>query len=100
MSADVMKTILRIFLCAVFSLSVFSAGSQPVSMPKTPDLSKSRFYSDSRPWTRWWWFAAEIRKADIADNLLWLKKNGFGGVEIAWVYPLNRMKKDTIHYTP
>jgi len=21
-------------------------------------------------------------------------------VEIAWVYPLNRMKKDTVHYTP
>lgn len=41
-----------------------------------------------------------ITKADIADNLAWLKDNGFGGVEIAWVYPLNRMEKDTIHYTP
>ncbi len=57
-------------------------------------------YLDSRPWTRWWWFAAEIDKASVADNLCWLKDNGFGGVEIAWVYPLNRMKKDTIHYTP
>jgi hypothetical protein len=26
--------------------------------------------------------------------------NGFGGVEFARVYPLNRMNKDTIHYTP
>jgi hypothetical protein len=58
------------------------------------------FYTESRPWTRWWWFASEIKKPDIAGNLVWLKNNGFGGVEIAWVYPLNRMKKDTVHYTP
>ena len=41
-----------------------------------------------------------ITKADIKDNLVWLKSNGFGGVEIAWVYPLNRKEKDTTHYTP
>ena len=64
------------------------------------DLEKTRLYSDSRPWTRWWWFASVIEKPAIVDNLKWLKDNGFGGVEIAWVYPLNRMKKDTIHYTP
>jgi len=63
-------------------------------------FSNSQPYWDSRPWTRWWWFAAEIDKVSISDNLTWLKNNGFGGVEIAWVYPLNRMKKDTIHYTP
>jgi len=63
-------------------------------------FSNSQPYRDSRPWTRWWWFAAEIDKASIADNLTWLKNNGFGGVEIAWVYPLNRMKKDTVNYTP
>ena len=52
------------------------------------------FYGDSRPWTRWWWFASMIQKNDIADNLSWLKENGFGGVEIAWVYPLNRFNKN------
>jgi hypothetical protein len=65
-----------------------------------PPIHHSRLFSDARPWTRWWWFAAEIKKDDIADNLVWLKNNGFGGVEIAWVYPLNRMKKDTVNYTP
>ena len=63
-------------------------------------LNMSRIYTGSRPWTRWWWFASMIQEADIRDNLVWLKNNGFGGVEIAWVYPLNRMKKDTINYTP
>ncbi len=58
------------------------------------------YYSDSRPYTRWWWFADIIDRESVQDNLVWLKENGFGGVEIAWVYPLNRMNKDTINYTP
>lgn len=45
-------------------------------------------YKTSKPATRWWWFAGEITHEDIAFQLGWLKENGFGGVEIAWVYPL------------
>ncbi len=44
-------------------------------------------YPDSRPWTRWWWFANPIRREDLARQLDWLRDTGFGGVEIAWVYP-------------
>ncbi|MDD3870773.1 MAG: glycosyl hydrolase [Bacteroidales bacterium] len=60
----------------------------------------SEVYPSSRPLTRWWWFASEIQKADVEDQLNWLKNNGFGGVEVAWVYPLNRMQGDTVNYTP
>lgn len=53
----------------------------------------------SRPYTRWWWFSSEIKKKDIRSQLIWLNENGFGGVEIAWLYPLYRMnrhiKRDT-----
>ena len=58
------------------------------------------YLRDSRPWTRWWWFASIITEPDIRWNLGWLKDNGFGGVEIAWVYPLNRMLRDTVNHTP
>ncbi len=101
MMKKVNQTTRTILLCLALL-----AGSRQISVAqlpttgKLPDLSKSKFYTDSRPWTRWWWFASEIRKKDLADNLGWLKENGFGGVEIAWVYPLNRMKKDTLNYTP
>ncbi len=44
-------------------------------------------YKEAKPYTRWWWFSNEIRKSDIAAQLDWIKKNNFGGVEIAWVYP-------------
>ena len=55
----------------------------------------------SKPYTRYWWFASEIKKEDVKFNLDWLKQNGFGGVEIAWVYPYSTMDKnlDTT-YTP
>lgn len=45
-------------------------------------------YAEGRPYTRWWWFASEISNDDILYQLEWLKDNGFGGVEIAWVYPM------------
>jgi len=49
-------------------------------------------YASSKPLARWWWFARQIKKEDVRYNLDWVKKNGFGGVEIAWVYPLNRKR--------
>ena len=95
-----MKILQLSMFLILFTGTFLNVESTTVSNKKSPDLSRSKFYSDSRPWTRWWWFASEIKKEDISDNLIWLKKNGFGGVEIAWVYPLNRMKKDTLNYTP
>ena len=93
-----MKTIfLTLLLFVCISVTSISQTKEPNN---TIDLLSSKLYSNSRPWTRWWWFASMIDKPSITDNLVWLKNNGFGGVEIAWVYPLNRMKKDTIHYTP
>lgn len=42
---------------------------------------------DYRPWTRWWWFADSLRRADITAQLEWLRDNGFGGAEIGWLGP-------------
>jgi len=52
----------------------------------------SLMYKSSKPYTRWWWFSGEIKEEDIRFQLDWLKKNKFGGVEIAWVYPLDNSK--------
>lgn len=45
-------------------------------------------YKTSKPLTRWWWFRGELNNADIARQLDWMAECGFGGAEIAWVYPL------------
>ena len=63
------------------------------SSDRTPVLEASEYYSSAKPRTRWWWFATAIQKPDIKHQLDWAKKNNFGGVEIAWVYPLYRYQK-------
>jgi hypothetical protein len=88
-----------LLLCIILSLIVDSCTSDKKSQGMI-DIRQTKIYNDSRPWTRWWWFASIIDEASIADNLEWLRESGFGGVEIAWVYPLNRMAGDTVNYTP
>jgi len=62
---------------------------------------KAKPFNDSaKPYTRYWWFASMISEEDVKYNLDWLKANGFGGVEIAWVYPLNRFNPEDTTYTP
>jgi hypothetical protein len=50
-------------------------------------------YQTCKPFTRWWWFAGIIRNEDIKDQLDWLKQQNFGGVEIAFIYPVKRNPK-------
>lgn len=59
-------------------------------VPEEKASESVSFYPSSKPCTRWWWFATEITKPDVKHQLDWAKENNFGGVEIAWVYPLYR----------
>ena len=63
-------------------------------------MSRKLFYPDSRPWTRWWWFNVELREEDIESQLDWVKDNGFGGVELAFVYPLPRQRRGPDFLSP
>ena len=58
-----------------------------------PDKHKNSLYASCKPYTRWWWFASVIKNEDVEDQLNWLKKNNFGGVEIAFIYPVKRNPK-------
>ena len=53
-----------------------------------PSESELAFYKTNKPLTRWWWFSGQIDETVIRHQLDWVKSGGFGGVEIAWVYPL------------
>jgi hypothetical protein len=50
--------------------------------PLSP-LTDRRF----RPYTRWWWLAGPFTREGITRQLDWVKANGFGGVELAWLHP-------------
>jgi len=65
---------------------------EPTKQP-ADGVAEASFYPNSKPGVRWWWFATEIKKEDIKYQLNWLKEKEFGGVEIAWVYPLYRYQK-------
>ncbi len=67
---------------------------------QTSNTSGNEPFSSSKPFARYWWFASEIKQEDVKYNLDWLKAHGFGGVELAWVYPLNRFNPADTTYTP
>lgn len=73
--------------CGLFLCFFTACDESPAVEPEVEVLS---FYPNTKPCTRWWWFATEIKKPDVKYQLDWAKKNNFGGVEIAWVYPLYR----------
>ena len=50
----------------------------------------NEFYNSTKPLVRWFWFASNIKEADVKYQLDWAKDHQFGGVEIAWLYPLHR----------
>lgn len=81
-----MKCFFSLFVISVILLLVFSGYKQAT-------VETDSFYSSSKPGIRWWWFATEIKKPDVKYQLDWVKKNNFGGVEIAWVFPLYRYQK-------
>jgi hypothetical protein len=86
-------------LIALGFIVLGSARANPGTL-KENRSRKEPFGGVSAPYARYWWFASLIQKEDIQSNLDWLKKNGFGGVEIAWVYPLNARDQSNTSYTP
>jgi hypothetical protein len=86
-------TVLIFFLALMMISPFITAQNKRLS-------DKHSLSGDSRPYARYWWFASEIQPEDVRYNLDWLKKHGFGGVELAWVYPLNRFYRADTSYTP
>jgi len=85
-----MKLNTSTLIIVIISLLAFG-GCEPSSITTKPEANP--FYPTSKPCTRWWWFATEIKKPDVKHQLDWAKENNFGGVEIAWVYPLHRYQR-------
>ncbi|MFD2081261.1 alpha-L-rhamnosidase [Actinopolymorpha cephalotaxi] len=44
--------------------------------------------SDARPMLRWWWFGPAVEESSLDRQLETVAAAGFGGVEVAYVYPL------------
>lgn len=44
--------------------------------------------NDAKPMVRWWWFGPAVTKEEIAREIRQMQEGGFGGFELASVYPL------------
>ena len=80
------KQVLPILILAALTLALTGCTNTPKEEPtKAP---AKPLYANYKPYTRWWWFSSEIDKRDVRDQLVWLRDHDFGGVEIAWIYPM------------
>ncbi|MCX7995473.1 MAG: glycosyl hydrolase [candidate division WOR-3 bacterium] len=52
------------------------------------NITVKDIYKNTKPYVRWWWFSGKIDPAVIKYQLDWCKENNFGGVELAFMYPL------------
>ncbi|MBO7501933.1 MAG: hypothetical protein J6T32_01800 [Paludibacteraceae bacterium] len=52
------------------------------------NAQENLLYASCKPYTRWWWHSADIDTNAVRDQLVWMKEHEFGGVEIAWIYPM------------
>jgi len=91
----ILKMNLKITLKAVICLSLFFLLTNCKKNQSSQNNIEDSFlakelYPTSKPYTRWWWNARKLDSLDIKDQLDWLKSEGFGGVEIAFIYPVNR----------
>lgn len=53
----------------------------------TAEQRPEQTFPACKPYTRWWWLVGPFSDGAIIYQLDWLKEKGFGGVEIAWLWP-------------
>ena len=81
------KQLLSFFALAVLCIA-FNGCNNDTPKATTNPTTEPELYASHKPYTRWWWFSSEIENNDVRDQLVWLRDHGFGGVEIAWIYPM------------
>lgn len=48
--------------------------------------------AEARPMIRWWWFGPAVERDELERELTAISAAGFGGVEVAFVYPLSSVQ--------
>ena len=79
------------FLSTIAAVTMSVVVVTPLSAQQTVDQLRKQFASppaDARPMVRWWWFGPAVTKEEIAREIHQMHDGGFGGFELASVYPL------------
>ncbi len=86
------KLLLVLSVAATMAIFASCGNSETSAADPSSDL-----YPTCKPYTRWWWFSSDIDTNDVRNQLIWLKEHEFGGVEIAWIYPMF-LDSNTVHH--
>ena len=86
------KLLLVLSVAATMAIFASCGNSETSAADSSSDL-----YPTCKPYTRWWWFSSDIDTNDVRNQLIWLKEHEFGGVEIAWIYPMF-LDSNTVHH--
>src|SRR6266545_3282611 len=64
--------------------------AQPAATPGLAAIRRSFAAppDESRPMVRWWWFGPSVTREEIQAEMGRMKEGGFGGFELAVVYPM------------
>ena len=92
------STLIAIILSVLFS----ACGGKDVAEPETEayvKLEPNSFYSTTKPCTRWWWFATEVKKPDIKHQLDWAKKTTLVGLKLLGYIHFTDTKECTVRST-
>ena len=77
-------------LCAIALGLVGTASAEPTARPGLAAIRRSFAAppDESRPMVRWWWFGPSVTREEIEAEMRRMKEGGFGGFELAVVYPM------------
>src|SRR5258707_10393674 len=77
-------------LCAIALGLVGPASAQPAATAGLAAIRRSFAAppDESRPMVRWWWFGPSVTPEEIEAEMRRMKEGGFGGFELAVVYPM------------
>ncbi len=63
-----------------------SQGGEAPAKQETGVLSWPEITRQTKPWTRWWWPASAVGKADIDTMMRQYSRAGLGGMEVTTIY--------------
>jgi len=78
----------RAILCcaAILALTACRQDASTATKPETGELGWPEITRENKPWTRWWWPASAVGKADIDTMVEQYAAAGLGGMEVTTIY--------------
>ncbi len=93
-----MNGITKLIICSTVCLSLLIQCTNTENRPVEKSVTWPEVKKETHPWTRWWWMASAVDKANIEKDLTLFSQAGIGGVEITPIYGAAGYESDYISF--